>query len=66
MKFEQALQAMREGKKVRRKSIENAEYFIKNKKMMCKYFAYGEYKYDSYIFFSEILAEDWEVVDDNK
>lgn len=66
MKFEEALKYMRKGKKVKRKSIENVEYFIKNKKIICEYFVYNEYRYDEYIKFDEIMAEDWEVVEDDE
>lgn len=66
MKFEEALKYMRKGKKVKRKSIENVEYFIKNKKIICEYFVYNEYRYDEYIKFDEIMAEDWEVTDEQE
>lgn len=68
MRFEQALQAMREGKKVREKSWNTWEcLFIKNN-ILC-----SADMYDGKIFYGRadlpmdadyLLAEDWEIVED--
>lgn len=63
MKFEQALKAMREGKKVKH---DNKIYFIKNNQLR-----YIRLDYETKILFfghlnyNEILLEDWEVVGDD-
>lgn len=59
MRFEQALKAMREGKKVKRKFtpvlwLENGEIWYKCKQGTFNYF----------LTTGEVLAEDWEIVDE--
>lgn len=66
MKFEDALKAMREGKKVARKNWaivlgEPVHYCILNGKLM--YYSGIEY-YGFSVSGGEILAEDWEIVND--
>lgn len=68
MRFEQALQAMREGKKVREKSWNTWECLFIKKKML-----YSADMDDGKIFYyvadlsmdaDYLLAEDWEIVED--
>ena len=64
MKFEEALQAMREGKKVTRKHLaivlgEPVHYCILNGKLI--YYSGIEY-YDFPLSTEDILSEDWELV----
>lgn len=62
MRFEEALKAMREGKKVRRTSWDISTIFYS--------YANGVGIYDNYkneenmIYTKDILAEDWEIVDE--
>lgn len=65
MKFEQALQAMREGKKVRRASWDSWEaMWIKDNKFYC-YDNMGKdvWEYEDW-YLDNMLAEDWEIVDE--
>lgn len=63
MTFEEALKAMREGKKVRRASWDIPTIFYS--------YANGVGIYDSFkneedmIYTKDILAEDWEIVDES-
>lgn len=65
MKFEKALKAMREGKKVRRKSWDGWEaMWIEDNKFYAYYDESGNvWEYDDW-YLSNMLAEDWEVVDE--
>lgn len=66
MKFEEALKAMREGKKVRRPcmlqklAITETEGRKQHIFIYHKHYGFIPYKADS----DDILSEDWEVVDD--
>lgn len=66
MRFEEALKAMREGKKVSRKSwakiLGISPYrFIKDGKIMC----YSGIEYYNFLLCdADVLADDWEVVPD--
>ena len=67
MKFEEALSAMREGKRVTRKSSalilgENTYYFIEDN-IVWHFTGISKTNYDCPFTQKEILAEDWEIVD---
>lgn len=70
MRFEEALKAMREGKKVKLSS-EGLEtiFWIKNEDIISESFYDGEREYDQeashWLITEEILSEDWEIVNDN-
>ena len=66
MKFEEALSAMREGKKVKRCGQSLPRCLHNNKIYEIWKDEYGSYKCDrlDYIYCDNILAEDWEVVED--
>lgn len=66
MRFEEALKAMREGKRVTRKTQNNVISYIIDKKIMCEFLSFGVWKIDNYTFmsFEDILSEDWEIVDE--
>ena len=66
MRFEQALQAMREGKKVKR-PIYDVVYVISNNEIRyrhtfgkCEVYEFGFNAIEN----TDILAEDWEIVDE--
>lgn len=69
MKFEEALKCMREGKKVKRKQY-NCCFFIEYSQIFVTYQYYLDNKHTElkeHFWLEEIMAEDWEVVeDDNK
>lgn len=67
MKFEQALEAMRKGKKVTRKSSalilgKDTYYFIEDGRVWC-FTGISQTNYDCPFTQSEVFAEDWEIVD---
>ena len=67
MKFEQALQAMREGKKVRRCIDSLINFQIVDGKIMSNVVnSYGEYVYGniSVVSCADIMLETWEIVED--
>ena len=61
MRFEDALKAMREGKKVKRTCLDDSDYYyLENKRI--------KDSYESIQFVltgKEILAEDWEIIEDD-
>lgn len=67
MRFEQALQAMREGKKVRIKD-ENSVYFLLKGYLVCLLQKKSEYadelSADVHLDKYDIMSEDWEIVED--
>ena len=60
MKFEEALKYMREGKKVK---LGDYIHFVEGKTIY-KYHIIDNFKLLEHLHYDEILAEDWEVVDD--
>lgn len=60
MKFEDALKAMREGKKVK---LGNYIHFIKGETIW-KYHVVDNFNLLGHLFCDEIMSEDWEVVDE--
>ena len=65
MRFEEALKAMREGKKVRRTSWDKWEaMWIKDNKFYCYENMCGDvYEYEDWYLYN-MLEEDWEIVDE--
>lgn len=60
MRFEEALKAMREGKKVK---LGNYIYFIEGKTIW-KHHVDDNFKLLGHLFYDEIMSEDWEIVDE--
>lgn len=60
MKFEEALQAMREGKKVK---LGDYIYFIEEKTIW-KHYINNDFKLLGHLYYDKIMSEDWEVVDE--
>lgn len=69
MRFEQALQAMREGKKVTRRIGSLLEYEIVDNKIVSRLVnSYGEKicRAIAVIACSDIMSENWEIVEDEQ
>lgn len=67
MRFEEALKAMREGKKVRQKGFKG--WILLEDGLIKESFYRATKNYilpEDALCLSAILAEDWEIVDDNK
>lgn len=60
MRFEEALKAMREGKKVKRTCFDDSDYYYLENKIIKD--SCGSIQF--VLTGKEILAEDWEVVDE--
>ena len=63
MKFEEALKAMREGKKVKRPDFMYPIIFEKDEELFFAIYEDG-YELIYWLEHNDIIAEDWEVVDD--
>ncbi len=59
MRFEEALKAMREGKKVK---LGNYIHFIEEKTIW-KYHIADDFKLLGHLYYDEIMSEDWEIVE---
>lgn len=65
MRFEQALQAMREGKQTRRSQYDNSFFYLENRYIMYKRKGDSEGIALSGLGSMDITAEDWEIVEDD-
>ena len=65
MKFEEALKAMREGNKIKRKNY-NCCFFLENNQIFVIYqycFKDKHIEIKEHFWHEEIIAEDWKIVD---
>ena len=62
MKFEEVLPALREGKKIRRKSRKREEYFFAKKDGS----VLDEHGYNAMLYVYGLLADDWEIIKNKK
>ena len=60
MRFEEALKAMREGKKVK---LGDYIYFIEEKTIW-KHHIDNDFKLLGHLYYDEIMSEDWEIIND--